>query len=71
MVQFVYDIKQLARRKAERGLTDVDLAKLAGVHSVTVANVLNGRTANPKTIKALAKSLGFDLAELVIEVPAE
>jgi len=70
-LEFGYDIHQIARRKAEQGRSDAELAALAGVHATTIRNVLTGRSCRPATVKAVAEALGLDLAELVVPAEAE
>jgi transcriptional regulator with XRE-family HTH domain len=67
MTAYAYDIKKLAKRKAELGLVDRDLARLAGVVPSTVKNVLTGKTAKASTIKRIADALGVDLASITTE----
>lgn len=66
MVEYGYDIDALARRKAELGLLDADLARKAGVTPRTVYNILTGQTSNARTIRKLAEAMGLNLADLVV-----
>ena len=62
---FDYDIEMLARRKAEMGMLDVELARLAKVTPSTVKNVLTRKTSKAPTIRKIAEALGMNLADLV------
>lgn len=53
---------------AEKNLRQSDLAKLSGISRVTINSVLNGKTANAKTIHAIAKALDVPVREIVSEV---
>jgi transcriptional regulator with XRE-family HTH domain len=50
---------------SERGLTQVQLARLAGVDAGTVSHVVHGGHCTTETLIKLAKALEVDLAELV------
>ena len=56
----------LAVRK-ERGLTQQQLADLAGVHQGTVASIESGRTADPaaSVLLGVAKALDVDPRDLL------
>jgi transcriptional regulator with XRE-family HTH domain len=69
MVTYDYDISKLVRRRKELGLTDLAIAKAAELSPATVGHVLRrGRSAYPHTIGKIARALGIDLADLVVEV---
>ncbi len=63
--------ENLARIRKEKGLSQVELAKLAGVSKGTIGNYESGkRTRVPTHIAfALAKALGVDPGELVAGWP--
>ncbi len=63
---FGYNISELARKQAELGLTDKELARRAAVHPSTVKNVLTGQTCRAPTVKRIAEALGLKLADLVL-----
>jgi transcriptional regulator with XRE-family HTH domain len=48
----------------EQGMTQVELARLAGVHPDTVSHVVHGGHCSTDTLEKLAAALGVDLAEL-------
>ena len=68
MQTFGYDIKKLAQQKAELGMLDCELARLANVAPSTVKNVLTRQTTKPTTIKKIADALGVPMSEIVIPV---
>lgn len=49
---------------AERGLTQVELARLAGINRSTVLHVLRGGHCGTDTLEKIAKALDIDVAEL-------
>ena len=48
----------------ERGMTQSELARLAGVHPDTVSHVVHGGHCSTDTLEKLAAALEVDLAEL-------
>jgi transcriptional regulator with XRE-family HTH domain len=48
----------------EQGITQVELARLAGVHPDTVSHVIHGGHCSTETLEKLAAALGIDLGEL-------
>jgi transcriptional regulator with XRE-family HTH domain len=66
MSPFRYNTKPLARRAAELGLTQAELARRAGVSAGTISNVMAGRGGKGKTIGLIAGVLGLSLGKLVI-----
>ena len=70
-MEYTYNIEPFLRKVAEQGLSYADLAEKAGVHISTVRYALGGGKARPPTMKAIADSLGVDLAQLVVPVDAE
>jgi transcriptional regulator with XRE-family HTH domain len=48
----------------EEGITQVELARLAGVHPDTVSNVVHGGHCSTETLEKLAAALGVDIGEL-------
>lgn len=53
---------------AEKNLRQSDLAELSGISRVTINSVLNGKTANARTIQAIAKALDVPVREIISEV---
>jgi len=49
---------------AERGLTQAELARLAGVNRSTVLHVLRGGHCGTDTLEKVAKALEIDISEL-------
>jgi transcriptional regulator with XRE-family HTH domain len=54
-------IRALAR---ERGLTQVELARLAGINRGTVMHILRGGHCSTETLEKIGKALEVDVAEL-------
>jgi transcriptional regulator with XRE-family HTH domain len=48
----------------EQGITQVELARLAGVHPDTVSHVVHGGHCSTETLEKLAAALGIDIGEL-------
>jgi transcriptional regulator with XRE-family HTH domain len=48
----------------EQGITQVELARLAGVHPDTVSHVVHGGHCSTDTLEKLAAALGVDVGEL-------
>lgn len=52
--------------REHRGMSLVDLAKTAGVHSTALSRIEHGhRGARPETLKALADALGVKVDDLI------
>jgi transcriptional regulator with XRE-family HTH domain len=49
---------------AEQGITQVELARLAGVHPDTVSHVVHGGHCSTDTLEKMAAALGVDIGEL-------
>ena len=49
---------------AERGLTQVELARLAGINRSTVLHIIRGGHCTTDTLAKIATALGVDVAEL-------
>ncbi len=49
---------------AERGLTQVELARLAGINRSTVLHIIRGGHCTTDTLAKIAAALGVDVAEL-------
>jgi transcriptional regulator with XRE-family HTH domain len=48
----------------EQGITQVELARLSGLHPDTVSHVIHGGHCSTETLEKLAAALGVDLGEL-------
>jgi transcriptional regulator with XRE-family HTH domain len=48
----------------EQGITQVELARMAGLHPDTVSHVVHGGHCSTETLEKLAAALGVDLGEL-------
>jgi transcriptional regulator with XRE-family HTH domain len=48
----------------EQGMTQVELARLAGVHPDTVSHVIHGGHCSTETLEKIAAALDVDLSEL-------
>jgi transcriptional regulator with XRE-family HTH domain len=48
----------------EQGITQVELARLAGIHPDTVSHVVHGGHCSTETLEKLAAALNVDLGEL-------
>lgn len=48
----------------EQGITQIELARLAGIHPDTVSHVVHGGHCSTETLEKLAGALGVDLGEL-------
>jgi transcriptional regulator with XRE-family HTH domain len=48
----------------EQGITQVELARLAGIHPDTVSHVVHGGHCSTETLEKLAGALGVDIGEL-------
>lgn len=56
------DIEQLKKVMKEKGITQIELAKLSGVPLQTLRYIFSGRTPNPRidTMQAIEKALGLN-----------
>jgi transcriptional regulator with XRE-family HTH domain len=48
----------------EQGITQVELARMAGIHPDTVSHVVHGGHCSTDTLEKLAAALGVDIGEL-------
>jgi transcriptional regulator with XRE-family HTH domain len=48
----------------EQGITQVELARMAGIHPDTVSHVVHGGHCSTETLEKLAAALGVDIGEL-------
>lgn len=59
---------KLREIRKRRAYSQVELSELAGVERATISRAEQGqRTPQGKTLRALAKALGVDVEELMIE----
>jgi transcriptional regulator with XRE-family HTH domain len=54
----------LRRLMEQRGLTQLELAALAGIDKDTVGNIMRGESSSTATLEKLAQALGSDVSEL-------
>jgi transcriptional regulator with XRE-family HTH domain len=50
----------------QQGLTQLELATLAGIDKDTVTNIMRGESSSTATLEKLAQALGVDVSELVL-----
>lgn len=62
-----YDVKQITKRRMQKGWSKTRLAKVVAVDPKTITNVERGSGGKPETIKAIADALGISMKELVLE----
>ena len=55
----------LIQKRLEKGLTQRELAKRAGLGIITIFNIENGKMLRPSNIPKLAEAYGLSTAELV------
>jgi transcriptional regulator with XRE-family HTH domain len=64
-------LEELKRVRRSKGLTQQDLAELAGVSQYTITEIETGRReARPSTLRKLAKALDVEVADLFRESEA-
>ena len=56
----------LRRLMDQRGITQLELASLAGIDKDTVSNIMRGESSSTATMEKLAQALGADVSELVL-----
>ena len=56
----------LRRLLEERGITQLELAALAGIDKDTVSNIMRGESSSTATLEKLAQALGVDVSELAL-----
>ena len=56
----------LRRLTDQRGITQLELATLAGIDKDTVSNIMRGESSSTATLEKLAQALGSDVSELVL-----
>jgi len=55
----------------EQGITQVELARLAGLHPDTVSHVIHGGHCSTETLEKISAALGVDIGELFGPPPDE
>lgn len=56
----------LRRLMEQRGITQLELATLAGIDKDTVTNIMRGESSSIATMEKLAQALGVDVSELAL-----
>lgn len=66
-----FDREAMARLRTARGLSQEGLARTAGIASVTVSKLEQGRITDPRlgTVLAVATALGCSVEDLSTAVP--
>ncbi len=62
-----YDVNRIVRERLIRGWTQQVLANNSKLHRATVSAILKRGRGSPEKIKALAKAVGLDLADLIVD----
>lgn len=62
-----YDLNRIVREQLIRGWTQQVLAKNSKLHRATVSGILKRGRGSPEKIQALAKAVGLELADLIVD----
>jgi len=62
-----YDLNRIVRERLIRGWTQQVLAKNSKLHRATVSAILKRGRGSPEKIQALAKAVGLELADLIVD----
>ena len=62
-----YDLNRIVREQLIRGWTQQVLAKNSKLHKATVSSILKRGRGSPQKIKALARAVGLELADLIVD----
>ena len=62
-----YDLNRIVRERLIRGWTQQVLANNSKLHRATVSAILKRGSGSPKKIQALAKAVGLELADLIVD----
>jgi hypothetical protein len=62
-----YDVNRIVRERLVRGWTQQMLANNSKIHRATVSAILKRGRGSPKKIQALAKAVGLELADLIVD----
>lgn len=58
--------ERLREARVARGLSQLQLADLAGVRQATISNVENGKGCRPSTLRQIALALNIPLSEVLL-----
>jgi hypothetical protein len=62
-----YDLNRIVRERLIRGWTQQVLANNSKLHRATVSAILKRGRGSPEKIQALAKAVGLELADLIVD----
>jgi transcriptional regulator with XRE-family HTH domain len=62
-----YDLNRIVRERLIRGWTQQVLANNSKLHRATVSAILKRGGGSPEKIRALAKAVGLELADLIVD----
>ena len=62
-----YDVGRIVRERLIRGWTQQVLANNSKLHRATVSAILKRGRGSPENIRALAKAVGLELADLIVD----
>jgi hypothetical protein len=62
-----YDLNRIVRERLVRGWTQQMLANNSKIHRATVSAILKRGRGSPKKIQALAKAVGLELEDLIVD----
>ena len=62
-----YDLSRIVRERLIRGWTQQVLANNSKLHRATVSAILKRGSGSPEKIQALAKAVGLELSDLIVE----
>jgi ribosome-binding protein aMBF1 (putative translation factor) len=62
-----YDLNRIVKERLIRGWTQQVLAKNSKLHRATVSAILKRGRGSPEKIQALAKAVGLELADLIVD----
>jgi hypothetical protein len=62
-----YDVNRIVRERLIRGWTQQVLANNSKLHRATVSAILKRGGGSPEKIRALAKAVGLELADLIVD----
>ena len=62
-----YDVNRIVRERLIRGWTQQVLANNSKLHRATVSAILKRGRGSPEKIRALAKAVGLELVDLIVD----
>lgn len=62
-----FDVEKLAADMAAKGWKATDLARKADVSDMAVSRFFRREAKNPRTVKKLAKALGYSVRRYILE----